>query len=230
MATIFVNPLQFGPTEDLDRYPRTFDADLALCVQQGVDLVFAPTAGEVYPQQPRVAVTAGSLGEVYEGAVRPGHFDGVLTVVLKLLHLTAPDVTVFGQKDAQQLVLVRRMVADLDVPVEVVAAPTVREADGLALSSRNRYLSPPDRERALTLSRALAAGATAGPAGADAVRAAAVDVFAAAGVDPDYVALVDPDDFTDVPADGGGDALLAVAARIGTTRLIDNTAVRLGRT
>jgi pantoate--beta-alanine ligase len=227
IVTIFVNPLQFGPTEDLDRYPRTFDADLALCEREGVDVVFAPARAEVYPGDPAVTVSAGVLGDLLEGAVRPGHFDGVLTVVLKLLHLTRPDVTVFGQKDAQQLALVRRMVADLDVPVEVVAGPTVREPDGLALSSRNRYLAPADRARALALSRALAAGAAAGRGGVEAVLDAARRTLVAADLEPDYLVLVDPETFGEPP--DRGDALLAVAARVGTTRLIDNAPVRLGK-
>src|SRR5690606_5156092 len=162
LATIFVNPLQFGPNEDFDRYPRTFVADLEVCRAAGVDVVLAPGAAEMYPEgEPAVRVHPGPLGERLEGASRPGFFHGVLTVVLKLMHLVRPDRAYFGEKDYQQLALVRRMVRDLDLPVEVVGLPTVREPDGLALSSRNRYLSPAERESALTLSRALRAGQAA---------------------------------------------------------------------
>ncbi|HEY9373642.1 pantoate--beta-alanine ligase, partial [Streptomyces sp.] len=155
-VTVFVNPLQFGAGEDLDRYPRTLDADLKVAEDAGADAVFAPSVDEVYPGgEPQVRITAGPMGELLEGASRPGHFDGMLTVVAKLLHLTRPDVAFFGQKDAQQLALIRRMVRDLNFPAEIVGVPTVREADGLALSSRNRYLSPAERRTALALSRAL---------------------------------------------------------------------------
>ncbi|MGW4703982.1 pantoate--beta-alanine ligase, partial [Streptomyces sp. NPDC004285] len=156
VVTVFVNPLQFGAGEDLDRYPRTLDADLALASEAGADAVFAPSADEVYPGgEPQVRITAGPMGERLEGASRPGHFDGMLTVVAKLLHLTAPDLAFFGQKDAQQLALIRRMARDLNFPVEIVGVETVRESDGLALSSRNRYLSDGERRTALALSRAL---------------------------------------------------------------------------
>src|SRR6476660_6856646 len=156
VVTIFLNPLQFGPREDLSRYPRTFDSDLEICTAAGVDVIFAPTPDVVYPDgDPGVRVSAGPLGEILEGASRPGHFDGVLTVVGKLLHLTRPQLAYFGQKDAQQLLLIRRMVRDLDFAVEVIAVPTVRETDGLALSSRNSYLTALDREVALCLSRSL---------------------------------------------------------------------------
>ncbi|MDG4866160.1 pantoate--beta-alanine ligase, partial [Streptomyces sp. T-3] len=159
VVSVFVNPLQFGAGEDLDRYPRTLDADLRIAEQAGADVVFAPSADEVYPGgEPQVRITAGPMGERLEGASRPGHFDGMLTVVAKLLHLTAPDVALYGQKDAQQLALIRRMVRDLNFPVEIVGVPTVREDDGLALSSRNRYLSPAERHTALALSGALFAG------------------------------------------------------------------------
>ena len=210
VVTVFVNPLQFGQGEDLDRYPRTLQADLDLCEREKADLVFTPLPDVVYPDgPPRVRVSAGRLGEVYEGALRPGHLDGVLTVVLKLLQLTRPDVALFGQKDAQQLAAIRRMVRDLDLPVEVVAVPTVREPDGLALSSRNAYLSQQQRRTALVLSRALATGdVTAGRALLD----------AEPGVEPDYLARVDSTTFDDDP---NGD-LLVIAARVGTTRLIDN--------
>ncbi|GAA2413589.1 pantoate--beta-alanine ligase [Streptomyces glaucosporus] len=244
VVTVFVNPLQFGAGEDLDRYPRTLDADVAVAAEAGADAVFAPPVEEVYPGgEPEVRVTAGPMGERLEGASRPGHFDGVLTVVAKLLHLTAPDLAFFGQKDAQQLAVITRMVRDLNFPVEIVGVPTVREADGLALSSRNRYLSAEERTTALALSRALFAGRDAaargdGPAGPGAILAAARAVLAEAEeADPplsvDYLALVDPADFTEVPAEPGahrGEAVLAVAARVGTTRLIDNVRLRLGGT
>lgn len=229
VVTVFLNPLQFGPGEDLTRYPRTLESDLALCEAEGVDVVFAPSVEEMYPGgEPSVRVAAGALGDVLEGASRPGHFDGVLTVVGKLLHITAPDVTFFGAKDAQQVLLVRRMVADLDFPVEVVTIPTVREPDGLAMSSRNVYLTTEDREAALALSRALRAGDAAAGRGPDAVRTAAVEVLEAEpGVAVDYLVLVEPHTLEPLP-DGGGDALLAVAAKVGSTRLIDNATVRLG--
>jgi len=230
VVTIFVNPLQFAPTEDLSRYPRDLEGDLAQLTGPGLlgegDVVFAPTPDVMYPDgDPVVRVGAGAIGDVLEGASRPGHLDGVLTVVLKLLHLTSPDVALFGEKDAQQLAAVRRMVRDLDVPVEVVGAPLVRDADGLALSSRNAYLSADERARALALSRSLAAGRAAAPAGAAAVRAAVAAELA--GLDVDYVALVDPATFTEVADGATGDALLLLAARVGSTRLIDNTALRL---
>ena len=210
LVTVFVNPLQFGAGEDLDRYPRTLQADLELCEREKADVVFTPTPDVVYPDgPPLVRVSAGPLGDVYEGAVRPGHFDGVLTVVLKLLHLTRPDVALFGQKDAQQLAAIRRMVRDLDVPVEVVAVPTVREPDGLALSSRNAYLSDDERGTALALSRALATGDVA---------AGRALLHAEPGLEPDYFSRVDSTTFDDSP---DGD-LLVVAARVGSTRLIDN--------
>jgi pantoate--beta-alanine ligase len=213
LVTVFVNPLQFGAGEDLDRYPRTLEADLAVCADNGVDLVFTPSPDVVYPTAPLVRVSAGPLGDVLEGASRPGHFDGVLTVVLKLLHLTRPDAAYFGQKDAQQLACIRRMVRDLDVPVQVVGVPTVREPDGLALSSRNRYLSAPERRTALALSRAL--GRVADGAAVDRVRAL---LAAEPGLDLDYLERVDSTSFA---TDPDGDLVL-VAARVGTTRLIDN--------
>ncbi|MFC7219569.1 pantoate--beta-alanine ligase [Streptomyces polyrhachis] len=234
-VTVFVNPLQFGAGEDLERYPRTLEADLRLAAEAGADVVYAPAVEEVYPGgEPQVRITAGPMGERLEGASRPGHFDGMLTVVAKLLHLTAPDVAFYGEKDAQQLALIRRMVRDLNFPVEIVGAPTVREDDGLALSSRNRYLAPAERTTALALSRALFAGREAlttadGGTGATpaAVRAAARAVLAeAARLDPppalDYLALVDPADFTEIAGDHTGEAVLAVAAKVGATRLIDN--------
>jgi pantoate--beta-alanine ligase len=226
IVSIFVNPLQFGPNEDLDRYPRTLDADLAMCAREGADLVFAPAAVEIYPGgPPQVTVDPGPAGQRFEGEFRPGFFGGVLTVVLKLLHLTRPAVAVFGQKDAQQLALVRRMVTDLNLDVVIEPVPTVRDADGLATSSRNRYLSAADRAVALALPRALRAGQDAAAGGADAVLAAARGVLTAQpALAVDYVALVDPGTFG--PAETGP-ALLAAAARAGATRLIDNMALVL---
>jgi pantoate--beta-alanine ligase len=231
VVTIFLNPLQFGPSEDLARYPRTFDADLALCTREGVDLVFAPGPDVVYPDgDPGVRVSAGRLGDVLEGRARPGHFDGVLTVVAKLLHLTRPTAAFFGQKDAQQLLIIRRMVRDLDFGCEVVAVPTVRDVDGLAMSSRNSYLGPLDREVALTLVRALRAGEAAASEGASAVRRAARAVLVAEPlVLVDYLVLVDPESLEDVPEWYRGPALLAVAAKVGTTRLIDNAPLTVGQ-
>jgi pantoate--beta-alanine ligase len=227
LATIFVNPLQFGPGEDFSRYPRTLADDLAVCRDEGVDGVFAPAPDEVYRGEPTVGVAPGPLADVLEGAHRPGHFAGVLTVVLKLLNLTRPAASYFGEKDYQQLTLVRRMVADLDVPTEIVGVPTVREADGLALSSRNRYLDPVGREAALALSRALRAGGAAADAGlsADKVLAAArAELAGSPGLAVDYCELTDPGLG---PAPRTGPARLLVAARVGRTRLIDNAPLDL---
>ena len=227
VVSIFVNPLQFAPGEDLDRYPRTFDADLEVCAAEGADVVFAPSVDEVYPGgDPQVTVEPGPLGAVLEGAARPTHFRGVLTVVAKLFGLVQPDLAFFGEKDYQQLVLIKRMARDLCLPVEVVGVDTVREYDGLALSSRNRYLDPAGRRLALSLSRALAAGAAAGPEGAEAVLAAGRTVLdGAPGIGVDYLALTTPGLG---PAPATGEARLLVAARVGTTRLIDNVPVTLG--
>jgi pantoate--beta-alanine ligase len=235
IVSIFVNPLQFGPNEDLDTYPRTLEEDLAACDAEGADLVFAPSAREMYPQEQLIMVDPGPTGEILEGEFRPGFFHGVLTVVLKLFSLSRPDIAVFGQKDAQQLVLVRRMSADFGLGIEIEAVPTVRAADGLALSSRNKYLSAADRETAPVLHRALAAGAAAAPAGGGAVLAAAravLDAAVPAGASPrvDYLALVDGRSYAPVPDDDSdfrGAAVLAVAARVGTTRLIDNVVLEL---
>jgi pantoate--beta-alanine ligase len=230
VVTIFLNPLQFGPKEDLSRYPRTFDQDMEICTSSGVDIVFAPTPDVVYPEgDPGVRVSAGPLGMILEGAARPGHFDGVLTVVGKLLHLSGARSAYFGQKDAQQLLLIRRMVRDLDFPVDIVSVPTVREPDGLAMSSRNMYLTESDREVALCLSRALRAGAEAAPFGPSAVRRAAREVVVEEPLAlVDYLVLVHPDTLADVPEWYRGEALIAIAARIGTTRLIDNMPVLVG--
>jgi pantoate--beta-alanine ligase len=226
VVSIFVNPLQFGPNEDLDRYPRTLDDDLAMCAREGASLVFAPSAAEMYPGgQPEVSVDPGPAGQRLEGEFRPGFFSGVLTVVLKLLHLTRPAVAVFGQKDAQQLTLVRRMVTDLNLDVVIEPVPTARDDDGLATSSRNRYLSAADRAVALAVPRALQAGQAAADGGAAAVLTAARAVLTAEpALAVDYVALVDPGTFG--PA-GPGPALLVAAARAGGTRLIDNMALVL---
>ena len=230
VVTIFLNPLQFGPREDLSRYPRTFDSDMEICRNAGVDLVFAPTPDVIYQDgDPGVRISAGPLGNVLEGQARPGHFDGMLTVVAKLLHLTRADTAYYGQKDAQQLLLIRRMVRDLDFPVEVVSVPTVREPDGLAMSSRNTYLTESDREVALSLSRALKAGAAAAAEGPAAGRRAARAVVVREPlVLVDYLVLVHPSTLEDVPEWYRGEALLAVAGRVGTTRLIDNLPINVG--
>ncbi|MDT4980977.1 MAG: pantoate--beta-alanine ligase [Pseudonocardiales bacterium] len=226
IVTIFVNPLQFAPTEDLAVYPRTLDDDVAMCEQAGVDVVWAPPAADVYPDgTAQVRVDPGPLGAELEGAVRPEHFSGVLTVVAKLLNLTRPAVAFFGEKDYQQLTLIRRMAADLELGVGIAGVPTVREADGLALSSRNVFLSADDRRSALALSRALQAGIDAAPRGAVAVMDAGRAVLAAEPkVAVDYLALRGPDLG---PAPQHGEARLLVAARVGRTRLIDNMAVTL---
>ncbi len=225
VASVFVNPLQFGPTEDLGTYPRDRDGDLAVLKADGVDLAFLPGEREVWPAPPEVRLHVGALGERLEGAWRPGHLDGVATVVAKLLHLVGPSRAYFGQKDAQQLAVVRRMVADLAFPNEVVACPTVREPDGLAVSSRNAYLSAQERARAAVLYRSLDAGRaafTAGERDPAAVEAAADELLAAVrGVEVDYVALVEPDGFEPAKQAEAGQ-VLAVAARVGRTRLIDN--------
>jgi len=214
VVSIFVNPLQFGEGADLARYPRTLPADLAAVVDEGGDLVWAPTVDDVYPDgAPQVTVDPGPVGGVLEGAARPGHFAGVLTVVAKLFGAVRPEVAVFGAKDAQQLALVRRMVRDLDLGVQVEAVPTVRDLDGLALSSRNRFLSASEREAAVALPRALATGSLA----------AARQLLAA---EPrllvDYIEQVDDSSF--LPSTGA-DGLLVVAAHAGATRLIDNAPV-----
>jgi pantoate--beta-alanine ligase len=226
VVSIFVNPMQFAPGEDLDRYPRTFAADLEVCAAHGADVVFAPSVEEVYPGgDPQVTVEPGPLGSVLEGATRPGHYRGVLTVVAKLFGLVRPDVAVFGQKDYQQLVLVRRMAADLCMGVEVVGAGTVRADDGLALSSRNAYLDPAHLRAAAVLPRALRAGAEAAGAGEAAVLAAARSVLEEEpAVRPDYLTVTSPE-LGDPPV--RGEARLLVAARVGSTRLIDNVALDL---
>ncbi|MDT7615775.1 MAG: pantoate--beta-alanine ligase [Pseudonocardiales bacterium] len=224
-VSIFVNPLQFGPNEDLARYPRPLEADLEACREEGVELVFTPGVGDMYPEGADTTITPGPIADQLEGSVRPGHFAGVLTVVAKLFHIVAPDVAFFGEKDYQQLVLVRKMARDLDFPVRVVGVPTVREPDGLALSSRNVYLSPAERARAATLQRALVTGASVSAHGPEAALDAARAVLALEPeIDVEYLELRDPDLG---PAPAQGPARLLVAARLGTTRLIDNVAVRL---
>lgn len=224
-VSIFVNPLQFGAGEDLDAYPRDLDADLDMLREEGVEVAFIPTPSAMYPEGPRTTVHPGPLGADLEGGSRPTHFAGMLTVVLKLLQIVRPDRAFFGEKDYQQLVLVRQMVDDLNVDVRIVGVPTVREADGLAMSSRNRYLSPEEREQASALSSALLAGryaAGGGPAAVlDAARAVLDEVPA---IRTDYLELRGP---WLEPAPAVGPARLLVAARLGSTRLLDNIAIDL---
>jgi pantoate--beta-alanine ligase len=232
VVSVFVNPLQFGAGTDLDRYPRDLARDVEICAAEGVAVVFAPLVGQMYPVEQTVTVNPGPVGQLLEGAFRPGFFEGVLTVVLKIFSLVQPEVAVFGQKDAQQVFLVRRMVADLNLNVEIASVATVREPDGLAASSRNSYLSSTERVSALALSRALRAGIAAAPAGARAVlEAAQAKLAAAALADPpvhtDYLELVDPKTFSPVDKDQKGQGLLLVAATVGKTRLIDNTPLTL---
>ncbi|MFJ3491091.1 pantoate--beta-alanine ligase [Leifsonia aquatica] len=228
VVSIFVNPLQFGPGEDLDRYPRTLDADVA-ALEGLADIVFAPSAAEMYPQgESSTRVTAGEVGSLFEGASRPGHFDGMLTVVAKLFGIVQPDVAVFGQKDAQQVHLVGRMIEDLNLPLTLAVVDTVREDDGLALSSRNQYLSADDRVAAVTLSQALAAGAQAADGGVEAALAAArTRIEADPAVKLDYLVIVDQPSFREAAPGQHGPALMLVAARVGTTRLIDNRRITI---
>nr|WP_243867256.1 pantoate--beta-alanine ligase [Actinophytocola oryzae] len=225
-ASIFVNPLQFGPDEDFDRYPRPLEQDLAVCGEERVELVFTPSREDMYPSGPEVTVDPGPLGGELEGASRPGHFAGVLTVVAKLFNIIRPDYAVFGEKDYQQLTLVRKLVRDLNHDVRIIGVPIVRDADGLARSSRNQYLADDQRTAAVTLSAALAAGARVSAAGAEMVLESARAVLDKEPlVDVDYLELRG----TDLgPAPARGEARLLVAARVGTTRLIDNAQVFLG--
>ena len=226
IVTDFVNPTQFGAGEDFDRYPRTLEADVELCERNAVDIVFAPSVDEVYGGAGLgITVDPGARGDLLEGASRPGHFAGVLTVVAKLMHLTRPDIALFGEKDYQQLVLITDMVRALDFRVEVIGVPTVREADGLAMSSRNRYLSAEARARAAVIPRALAAGGDAASAGADAAVNATRALLESEGIDIDYV-VVTGTDLLDAPTSGVGRLILAV--RIDDVRLIDNVPVDLG--
>ncbi|MET0713377.1 MAG: pantoate--beta-alanine ligase [Mycetocola sp.] len=230
VVSIFVNPLQFGPLEDLASYPRTLEADVARLAERGVSLVFAPTATEMYPDgQTGIRLSAGEVGTHLEGQTRPGHFDGMLTVVAKLFHIVGPDAAVFGEKDGQQLFLVKRMARDLNFPVEVHGVPTVRADDGLALSSRNVYLDDAGRSSALALSAALDAAARSGERGIDALVSAAQSVISGeAGIELDYLAVVDPATFLPVAEGYTGTALVLIAARVGSTRLIDNRTVTVG--
>lgn len=225
VMSIFVNPLQFGPAEDLSRYPRPVEDDERLARDAGVDILFRPDVSDMYPGDRTITVTAGSLGAAWEGASRPGHFDGVLTVVAKLFNIVAPDVAVFGRKDLQQAALVKAMVRDLDMALSVIVAPIVREDDGLALSSRNRYLGDQDRRRALALSTALEASRKAFSQGERSVAALEAEgrgvLEMHAGVDTDYFAIVDPRTFERSSSAEPHHAGI-VAARVGSTRLIDN--------
>jgi pantoate--beta-alanine ligase len=231
VVSIFVNPLQFGPNEDYLRYPRDLEGDAVQLGSVGADYIFAPSPEEMYPQgQPATRITAGRVGGLLEGKSRPGHFDGVLTVVNKLLNIVQPQFVMFGEKDAQQAFLVTRMVRDLNMPLEVETVETVREPDGLAMSSRNRYLSDADRRASLALSRALEAAESAADRGIDAVIAASQSVVMGEPlVELDYLALVDPATFLPVDDDHQGRAIVLVAARVGTTRLIDNETIFLAR-
>lgn len=225
VVSVFVNPLQFGPHEDLERYPRTLEADQAAAAARGATVMFVPTVAAMYPTPDPITLQAGELATRWEGASRPGHFNGMLTVVLKLLHLVEPDCAVFGQKDYQQLALIRRMVSDLDLAVEIVAVPIVRDSDGVALSSRNRYLSRSQRAAARALPAALAAAQTAWQVGErrpEQIRIAMAAVLdAESSLQPDYIAIVDPVTMTPVTEAVAG-TVVAVAARVGATRLIDN--------
>jgi len=225
----FVNPLQFGPTEDFERYPRDLERDRALAASRSVDCFFNPETKSVYPEPPVVSVHPGPGGDILEGAARPGHFRGVLTVVAKLFHYVEPDLAIFGRKDYQQCVLVRRMVADLHFGLELDIAPTVRELDGLALSSRNIYLQPDERRAALALSRALRAIEQAwrrGQADPAALERSGVEVLSGPGVTPEYLTVLGAELQPIARADAS--SVVVVAARVGTTRLIDNVVLGEG--
>jgi pantoate--beta-alanine ligase len=233
VVSLFVNPTQFAPTEDLSAYPRDEQRDAEIAAEAGVDVLFAPPVEEVYPRGFQTTVSVGALAQPLEGAQRPGHFDGVATVVTKLLNMVGPDIAFFGQKDAQQALIVRRVVQDLDIPVQIEVCPTVREPDGLAMSSRNAYLGPAERERAVALRRALDAAEAAVAAGereASAVATVAYRAMEPYGVEPEYLALVAADSLQ--PVDRiDGEILVALAARVGPARLIDNTLINAnGRT
>ena len=232
VVSLFVNPTQFGPNEDLDAYPRDEARDLALAEQEGVDFVFAPAVEEIYPDGFAATVHVGDLTEPLDGAARPGHFDGVTTVVTKLFNIVAPDAAYFGQKDAQQALVIQKLVRDLNMPLRVEICPTVREPDGLAMSSRNAYLDDAERRRATAISRALRAAEVAVDSGtidADAVLAAARRELDEAGIEPEYIELRKTTDLT--PAERvNGSTLLAIAARVGRARLIDNTMLKGNRT
>ncbi len=226
VVSLFVNPAQFDDRGDLAAYPRDETRDAALAETEGVDVLFAPPVAEVYPEGFATTVHVAGVTDRLEGEYRPGHFDGVTTVVAKLFGMAAPDVAFFGRKDAQQAAAIRRLVRDLDMPVEIDVRPTVREPDGLAMSSRNGLLSPADRERARALSRALRAVEEAAGEGLEAALAAGRAELA--GVELDYLEAVDPETFAPVQTLEEGEVLVAVAARVGGVRLIDNTSVRAG--
>jgi pantoate--beta-alanine ligase len=232
VVSIFVNPLQFGPGEDYARYPRPLDDDLEVCEADGVEVVFVPSVTDLYPPGRQITLDAGTLGSVLEGHSRPGHFNGVLTVVLKLFNIIRPHVAIFGEKDAQQLACIQRMVADLNIPIEIVGAPIVREPDGLALSSRNVFLTATERAVARSISASLEKAAT--QTSIPAARAAAYEVLDRAAAEPcfelDYATIVNPATFTDVPDDHVGPAVFVVAARVGGTRLIDNMSINFAPT
>lgn len=224
VLSIFVNPLQFGPTEDLAAYPRDERRDLALAEEAGVDVAFLPSVHEMYPGGQSTTVDVGDLGTVLEGVDRPGHFNGVATVVAKLFNMVAPDIALFGQKDAQQVAVIRRLVRDLSFPIEIQVEPTVREPDGLALSSRNVYLTPDERSRATAIYRALLQGAAAlSSGGPEQAEKDMWELLVAEGLVPSYAMAVDPVTFT--APEPEGPVLLVVAARLGRTRLIDNLLV-----
>ncbi len=231
LVSIFVNPLQFGPTEDLAKYPRNFERDRELLEKEGVDLIFAPTVAEMYPSAGMTYVNVEGLSDRLDGQSRPGHFRGVTTVVSKLFHIVEPDLAVFGQKDAAQVAIIQRMVRDLNVPVEIVVAPIVREPDGLAMSSRNAYLDPQQRKQALVLSRSLKRVEElfqGGTRSAAELIAAGQSVFVEEPeVRLDYLSVVDPESLEPIP-EISRTALVAVAAYVGSTRLIDNTVLRRG--
>jgi pantoate--beta-alanine ligase len=229
VVSVFVNPTQFGPNEDFNKYPRDLDRDRELLAREGVDIVFAPATEEMYPPGATTFVTVEGLDARNEGRMRPGHYRGVATVVTKLFQIVQPDAAFFGQKDAGQLALIRKLVADLNMPVAIVGCPIVREADGLAMSSRNAYLSVAERKQALVLHRALAAVEAAYKSGerdSAALACVAQDVFATEpGVKPDYIEVLDPATLLPV-ARAQGETLVAVAARVGTTRLLDNVLLK----
>jgi len=229
VLSIFVNPLQFGPKEDFAKYPRDLARDQQLAEGRGVDCVFVPEASEMYPAEPVARVTGGAAAETLEGAARPGHFTGVLTVVAKLFHLVAPDVAIFGRKDFQQAALVKRMVQDLDFPITIDVLPTVRELDGLALSSRNSYLNADQRRSALALSRALRTVEQtwrSGEADPTALQRRGMEVLRGPGVEPEYLVLVD-EDLQPVTRTTAR-TVAVLAARVGATRLIDNVVLGEG--
>lgn len=233
VVSLFVNPAQFAANEDLGAYPRSEERDAELAENAGADILFAPSVGEIYPDGFATSIHVSGITEVLCGAHRgPAHFDGVATVVTKLFQIVTPHAAYFGQKDAQQVLVVRRLVRDLDLPVRIVACPIVREADGLAMSSRNAYLDPAARERATALNRALDAAAVTvarGETSAASVLDAALAVLTAAGVEPEYLELRSPDDLRPLDRVGGGGALLAVAAQVGKARLIDNRILEASR-